>query len=332
MRTLRMLSGLAARFKGWLVEPEAPTKRETDRDRRAAEALAAMRDANDAMAALGAASADAAVATGGFGDACASLGGCYHDAVAYSLGYEVSPGVIELCGETFTTLDTGIDGGARAALRRHRQNYDPDRDVERLIVALKPVGVVGGRKEDGDAIEAYGLPPGPLAGNPVTAEVWGEHVASGRFDGEAVRPSMGGTIERFAGPDRFLSNFHPAEIVWEGRVYPSSEHLYQAMKAGTEEEKEWVRTAQTPAKFRGRRIRAASDWSKRRICAMRSALEMKFDQHPELAAKLDETGDAELLEGNTWGDTFWGIDEDTGQGENHLGGLLMELRARRREP
>lgn len=141
------------------------------------------------------------------------------------------------------------------------------------------------------------------------------------------------TIERFAGPDRFLSNFHRAEIMWEGKPYPSSEHLYQAMKAGTEEEREWVRSAPTmrEAKFRGQRVRVTADWNERRIGAMRSTLDAKFDQHPDLATKLDGTGDAELVEGNTWGDTFWGVDVNTGQGENHLGRLLMELRTRRRE-
>lgn len=55
-------------------------------------------------------------------------------------------------------------------------------------------------------------------------------------------------------------------------------------------------------------------------------LRAKFKQHPELAAMLIATGDAELVEGNTWGDTFWGRDLATGHGENHLGRLLMELR------
>lgn len=159
-----------------------------------------------------------------------------------------------------------------------------------------------------------------------------DHVATDEDFAESGICVVPPAIERFAGPDRFLSNFHLTEITWEGRTYPSSEHLYQAMKAGTEEEKEWVRTAPTPkeAKFRGRKIRAAEDWAGRRIDAMRSALHAKFDQHPDLAAKLDSTGNTSLVEGNAWGDTFWGADE-TGRGENHLGRLLMELRAARRK-
>lgn len=36
------------------------------------------------------------------------------------------------------------------------------------------------------------------------------------------------------------------------------------------------------------------------------------------------TGDAILIEGNTWGDRFWGVCE--GFGQNHLGHVLMRVR------
>ena len=36
------------------------------------------------------------------------------------------------------------------------------------------------------------------------------------------------------------------------------------------------------------------------------------------------TGDAELIEGNNWGDTYWG--KCNGQGLNRLGILLMQIR------
>ena len=50
-----------------------------------------------------------------------------------------------------------------------------------------------------------------------------------------------------------------------------------------------------------------------------------------LAKYLLETGDKPLLEGNLHKDIFWGIDSKTREGENHLGKLLMELRAKFRE-
>lgn len=59
---------------------------------------------------------------------------------------------------------------------------------------------------------------------------------------------------------------------------------------------------------------------------MRSVLCAKFTQNPELMEALLATGDKVLCEGNTWGDTFWGMDMRSGEGENHLGRLLTELR------
>ena len=44
----------------------------------------------------------------------------------------------------------------------------------------------------------------------------------------------------------------------------------------------------------------------------------------QLADWLLETGDEELVEGNTWSDTTWGV--CNGVGENKLGRLLMIVR------
>ena len=52
-------------------------------------------------------------------------------------------------------------------------------------------------------------------------------------------------------------------------------------------------------------------------------LKTKF-KNPELRALLRGTGDAPLIEGNTWGDTFWGVCGT--KGSNVLGQLLMKLR------
>lgn len=50
---------------------------------------------------------------------------------------------------------------------------------------------------------------------------------------------------------------------------------------------------------------------------------MKF-AIPELKEMLLATGDEELVEGNYWHDTIWGVCD--GVGENHLGKMLMEIR------
>jgi hypothetical protein len=138
---------------------------------------------------------------------------------------------------------------------------------------------------------------------------------------------MPGRIDRFRGPHGFLSNFHPASVSWGGAEYPTAEHVYQAMKARSDGEREWVRTAPTPseAKRRGRGLLTAPGWAERRVEAMREVLREKFGQNPDLAAQLAATGDAELVEGNEWGDRFWGQCPD-GCGDNRLGELLMDLR------
>lgn len=78
-----------------------------------------------------------------------TLGGCYHTGLAYALGYEAD-GETELDSELFTNLDTGIGEVAMASLMEHRRQFNPHRDVKRFIVALKPVKIIYGLKEDED--------------------------------------------------------------------------------------------------------------------------------------------------------------------------------------
>ena len=136
-------------------------------------------------------------------------------------------------------------------------------------------------------------------------------------------------IDRFTGKYRFLSNFWPCAVKFEGVEYPSVEHAYQAAKTNGPSERAWILTAPSPgeAKKRGRKVTLRPDWDEStRSLVMAYLLVQKF-RSPDLAQKLLETGDAELVEGNTWGDTFWGVDLRTGAGENVLGKALAALRA-----
>lgn len=136
-------------------------------------------------------------------------------------------------------------------------------------------------------------------------------------------------IDKFAGSYEFLSNFFPANTEFEGVVYPTSEHAFQAAKTLDPNERERVRLASTPssAKALGKKVTLRKDWNFLRTAYMKQVLESKF-QDPELRRRLLETGDAELIEGNTWGDTFWGVSR--GSGQNRLGKILMELRSQYR--
>jgi predicted NAD-dependent protein-ADP-ribosyltransferase YbiA (DUF1768 family) len=67
-----------------------------------------------------------------------------------------------------------------------------------------------------------------------------------------------------------------------------------------------------------------SDWEQVKVPTMRCLIEEKFVSGSELAARLISTGQRALIEGNTWGDVFWGVCR--GRGRNMLGHLLMERR------
>jgi len=137
-------------------------------------------------------------------------------------------------------------------------------------------------------------------------------------------------ITRFRGTWSFLSNFFPALIVLNGKTYPTVEHAYQAAKTVREEERVAIRQAPSPAQAKrlGQRVTLRPDWEQVKLGIMLDLLRRKF-QDPALRRKLLSTGNAPLIEGNHWGDRFWGCVLEKGRwvGKNHLGRLLMRVRA-----
>lgn len=133
------------------------------------------------------------------------------------------------------------------------------------------------------------------------------------------------SITHFQGDNYFLSNFWGCSVEMDGVVYSSVEHAYQAAKTNNLQERERIQKAPTPgeAKRRGRSVTLREDWESVKLPVMKQLVINKF-RNVELAARLKATGGAELIEGNWWGDTFWGICK--GEGENHLGYILMEVR------
>lgn len=134
-------------------------------------------------------------------------------------------------------------------------------------------------------------------------------------------------IASFSGEYRFLSNFYPAEV-WEfGMKFPTAEHAFQAAKTLDESERRKIQKAETPgqAKRLGRTVELRPDWEQIKLDVMRAILLDKFTRNPELADWLMATDPAKLVEGNTWGDTYWGVCE--GKGHNMLGELLMAVRS-----
>ena len=137
-------------------------------------------------------------------------------------------------------------------------------------------------------------------------------------------------INSFSGQYRFLSNFHIHEMIVpinDAKIKVKTlEHAFQAFKTDIQEEINAVISCATPgeAKKLGRLVKCRPNWNDIRDDVMLSLLKIKFQPGTELANKLLETDDEELIEGNWWGDKYWGVCK--GIGENKLGILLMIVR------
>lgn len=131
-------------------------------------------------------------------------------------------------------------------------------------------------------------------------------------------------IDYFWDEHRFLSNFDKVPIAYEGITYPTSENAFQAAKSlDPDIRKEFVNLTPGQAKKKGRHIDLRPDWETVKLQVMENILRIKFAT-PKYKQLLLNTGNAVLIEGNTWNDTYWGV--CNGVGENHLGQLLMKIR------
>ena len=131
-------------------------------------------------------------------------------------------------------------------------------------------------------------------------------------------------IGKFQGEYRWLSNFAKSTVRFEGVNYPTIENAYQAAKTLNKEERIPFQTC-TPreAKQLGYKLTLRDDWDYVKLHIMYSLNQQKY-RIPEYRDRLLATGIQNLVEGNTWGDQFWGVCD--GVGENHLGRILMRIR------
>lgn len=145
-------------------------------------------------------------------------------------------------------------------------------------------------------------------------------------------------IDSFTGDYSFLSNFHcPAPVHLlnpdgsPGYWFRSVEHAYQAAKTlDVLARRPFVNIGMTPgqAKRAGKLLKLRADWEDVRLHVMEDLLRQKFAADP-LRAKLIATQSAQLIEGNNWGDSYWGMvrtPAGTLVGANNLGRLLMQIR------
>ena len=147
----------------------------------------------------------------------------------------------------------------------------------------------------------------------------------------------------FKHPKNPLTNFWESDMIMDGKMFKSSEHAYMwsmCTELGQHELAARVVTSATPAMAKqiSREIPSnidRSSWNQMRLDVMKSVLESKATSCAVFTEYLMKTGDKYLVEATR--DTFWGAgfaphlcrttDPANHPGGNHLGNLLMELRA-----
>ena len=144
-------------------------------------------------------------------------------------------------------------------------------------------------------------------------------------------PKNNEPIMGFFGNYRWLSNFHPVMIPYRGIIYPSVENAYQAAKFDNDAFKVMLsNVSAVRAKTMAKQWRTTSDWNERRLDVMKELIKIKFSPNDNLPLwkNLDATDWAYIEETNTWNDKFWGV--CNGEGENHLGRIIMQVRRENR--
>lgn len=140
---------------------------------------------------------------------------------------------------------------------------------------------------------------------------------------------MSNIINSFRGEYFFLSNMYPCTVYFEGEMYNSVEHAYVGAKTTDPEIRRLVRSIIKPGdakRFgRGKDFPYDITFDDRKQDTMERLVRSKFTNSDKLKSLLLKTGDAELIEGNHWGDKFWGVCD--GEGFNYLGNILMTVRS-----
>ncbi len=138
-------------------------------------------------------------------------------------------------------------------------------------------------------------------------------------------------IDKFEGKYFFLSNFYRSEVEYEGIMYPTVEHAFQAAKTMNTTKRMEIAMLLTPgqAKRAGRMVELRKDWEQVKDQVMYNCVKAKFSD-PQLAEMLLATGDEMLVEGTTWHDNYWGNCTCSRcqnlTGRNQLGITLMKVR------
>lgn len=132
-------------------------------------------------------------------------------------------------------------------------------------------------------------------------------------------------INNFKGVYSFLSNFYNYPVTYNGLTYLNSEAAFQAQKVLDDTTRRtFCNLGPAQAKANGRRVFLRRDWEEVKDQIMYDIVYAKFTTDNFMKQSLINTGAHELIEGNTWNDTYWGVCK--GRGHNNLGKILMLIR------
>jgi hypothetical protein len=125
-----------------------------------------------------------------------------------------------------------------------------------------------------------------------------------------------------------FSNFSRHAISLDGRIWPTTEHYFQAQKYLGTPRYDQIANAPTPRIAadlgRDRGLLLRTDWEQIKDEVMLKCVREKVLQHIEIKKLLLSTGDAEIIEDSPI-DYYWGCGKD-GTGRNQLGKTLMAIR------
>lgn len=138
-------------------------------------------------------------------------------------------------------------------------------------------------------------------------------------------------------PYGWLGNMFSSKIRFEGKIWNTSESLFQALRFENEEIKEIIRNEKSPmgAKMKAKKYKkkmVLEPRSERDVLNMKLVVKLKFDQNPNLKSKLKKMKDNIIIEdiGSRRGEhhLFWGMKKVNGQwiGDNRMGIILMKIR------
>ena len=127
-----------------------------------------------------------------------------------------------------------------------------------------------------------------------------------------------------------FSNFSSFAVEWKGRVWPTSEHAYQAAHffETAPELAEQIYSAKSAHEAyklaKTNADKAPLNWEEIKIGIMEDIVRHKLEQNSYVRHKLEQT-DNKLIVEDSPKDSFWGWGENR-EGRNELGKIWMKLR------